>query len=124
MDNGGALTHQGMGREAVFKPGVAKKQDLGPKLTAKKMRLAKIKDTRNSKVLMTSNITLQHTPHHVTLYHVTHIPLPPWCDFDVIHVCLQLMWDLQTLRKAILQNTTNQFEVSCIAGICTSHSQT
>ena len=56
-----------MGREAVFNPGVAKKQDLGPKLTAKKMRLAKMKETRNSRVLMASSITLHTTHHHVNL---------------------------------------------------------
>ena len=60
----GVLTHQGMGRDAVFKPGVAKKQDLAPKVTAKKVRLAKMKEFRNSSVLMASSITL-HTTHHL-----------------------------------------------------------
>ena len=59
------LTHQGMGREAVFNPGVAKKQDLGPKLTAKNIRLAKMKETRNRRVLMASSITLHTTHLHV-----------------------------------------------------------
>lgn len=58
---GGGLTHQGTGRDAVLRPGVAKKQDLGPKLIAKKTRLAKIKETRNSNVLMASNIALHTT---------------------------------------------------------------
>jgi len=35
----GRLTHQGIGKEAVLRPGVVKKHDLRPKLMAKKMQL-------------------------------------------------------------------------------------
>lgn len=35
----GQLTHQGIGKEVVLRPGVVKKHDLRPKLMAKKMQL-------------------------------------------------------------------------------------
>ena len=58
----GPLTHQGMGRDAEFKPGVAKKQDLGPKMIAKKTRLAKMNETRKQQCLDDQ----QHHPAHHT----------------------------------------------------------
>ena len=56
----GQLTHQGIGKEAVLRPGVVKKHDLRPKLMAKKMQLEYMKEQKNSKVLIVVSITL-HT---------------------------------------------------------------
>lgn len=52
------LTHQGIGRDRLLKPGVAKKQECGPKLDAKKIWLVYMKATRNSCALTTTSMTL------------------------------------------------------------------